>query len=117
MINSDDKQRPWGNFEILDDSDTFKVKKVLIKPGQRLSYQKHFKREEFWFIVEGEALVTLDDQEYSLVVGDKIHIPIEAKHRIQNKSLENNLVFIEVQLGTYFGEDDIERFSDDYGRS
>ncbi|MCE2929705.1 MAG: phosphomannose isomerase type II C-terminal cupin domain [Candidatus Caenarcaniphilales bacterium] len=108
---------PWGSWQVLDDSEDFKVKKIKIKSGQRLSYQKHFKREENWFIVNGQALVTLDDEEQELGPGDYIHIPFQAKHRIANISSTEELVFIEIQKGTYFGEDDIVRFADDYGRS
>lgn len=101
---------------MLDDNPIFKVKKVLVKPGQRLSYQKHFKREENWFIAHGEAEVTLDDQIHRLKEGEFIHIPFEAKHRINNPSVSQDLIFIEIQRGSYFGEDDIVRFQDDYGR-
>ena len=110
-------QAPWGTWQVLDDSENFKVKKIVMKPGQRLSYQKHFKREENWFVVQGEAQVTLDDREHHLQVGEFIHIPTESKHRIANPSAQQDLIFIEIQRGTYFGEDDIIRFQDDYGRN
>lgn len=87
-----------------------------MKPGQRLSYQKHFKREENWFVAHGEAEVTLDDEIHHLKEGEFIHIPFESKHRISNPSESQDLIFIEVQRGSYFGEDDIVRFQDDYGR-
>jgi len=110
-------QTPWGTWEVLDESDSkFKVKKIVIKPGQRLSYQKHFKREENWFMAQGLAEVTLDDEIHNLKAGQWIHIPFEAKHRIKNPSDTEDLIFIEIQRGTYFGEDDIVRFTDDYGR-
>ena len=109
------EQRPWGSFENLLDSDYCKVKEIVVKPGKRPSYQYHHKRSEVWVIVQGSALVTIDGEETSHVVGDVIHIPTKAKHRIQN-NCENDLKFIEVQLGTYFGEDDIVRIEDDFGR-
>jgi mannose-6-phosphate isomerase len=107
---------PWGSWTVLDDKTNFKVKKIVIKPGQRLSYQKHLKRQENWFIVQGEAEVTLNDDKKKLSEGDFIYIPFEAKHRIANISDSKDLIFIEIQRGSYFGEDDIERFDDDYGR-
>lgn len=107
---------PWGSYEILDDQPNFKVKRIVVNPGHRLSYQRHTKRSEHWFIAEGEANVTLDGKEHNLVCGKSIDIPQQAAHRIQNPSQSEKLIFIEVQLGTYFGEDDIERLSDDYGR-
>lgn len=109
-------QAPWGTWQVLEDDQEFKVKKIIMKPGHRLSYQKHKLREENWFIVKGEALVTKDDIEYILKEGEFIHIPFESKHRISNNNSEKDLIFIEIQRGTYFGEDDIVRFSDDYGR-
>lgn len=109
-------QAPWGTWQVLDDSPNFKVKKITMKPGQRLSYQKHFKREENWFVVQGEALVTRDDVDHKLTVGEFIHIPLESKHRIANPTQDQDLIFIEIQRGTYFGEEDIVRFQDDYGR-
>lgn len=110
-------QTPWGSWAVLEDAEDYKVKRIIVKPGQRLSYQKHFKREENWFVVQGLAEVTLDDEAHHLKAGEWIHIPLESKHRIRNSSENEDLIFIEVQRGTYFGEDDIVRFSDDYGRS
>ena len=110
------EERPWGQFENLLDEEYCKVKRLTVLPGHRPSYQYHHKRSEHWTIVKGAALVTLDDQEHSLSVGDHIFIPIGAKHRIQNNGTEN-LIFIEVQCGTYFGEDDIVRLQDDYNRN
>lgn len=110
-------ETPWGKWMVLDDANNFKVKKIVIKPGQRLSYQKHEKRSEFWYVVQGEAVVTLEDVEHKLSRGEFINVPTAAKHRMANASQEQDLIFIEVQTGTYFGEDDITRFSDDYGRN
>ncbi|MDX1921134.1 MAG: phosphomannose isomerase type II C-terminal cupin domain [Candidatus Caenarcaniphilales bacterium] len=108
--------KPWGSYEVLDDKPNYKVKRIIVEPGHRLSYQKHTKRSEHWFIVEGQAMVTLDGKDYHLSAGQSIDISIGAAHRIQNPSKDQKMIFIEVQLGTYFGEDDIERLSDDYGR-
>ncbi len=109
-------EAPWGSWQILDETPLYKVKRVLIKPEQRLSYQSHEKREENWFIAAGEAEITLDGSIHKLKAGDYIHIPVKAKHRIQNATTNEVLIFIEIQRGSYFGEDDIERYADDYGR-
>ena len=109
------ENRPWGWFKILLDTPTHKVKEILVKPGQRLSYQMHHRRSEHWFIVQGTATVTLDDQDIELKKNEYIDIPVEHKHRIANMS-DKDVIFIETQTGEYFGEDDIVRFEDDYGR-
>lgn len=108
-------KRPWGEFYVMQDEENFKLKKIVVNQGQRLSYQYHFKRQEFWTVVKGNAVVTLEGEEYVLGYGESIFIPQEAKHRIENKGSEP-LEFIEVQTGTYFGEDDIVRIEDDYRR-
>jgi mannose-6-phosphate isomerase len=107
--------RPWGRYEVLSDEPSHKVKRITVEPGHRLSYQRHAQRSEHWFVVAGDALVTLDGVEHAVATGEAIDIPLGAAHRIENKGGEP-LVFIEVQHGTYFGEDDIERLDDDYGR-
>ena len=112
---SERSQRPWGNFTVLDEGPTYKVKRIDVLPGKRLSYQKHSRRSEHWMIVAGSARVTLNDREILLSPGGTVDIPAGAAHRIENPGTEK-LVFIEVQRGTYFGEDDIERLQDDYGR-
>jgi mannose-6-phosphate isomerase len=109
-------ERPWGNFTILDESDGYKVKRIEVLPNKRLSYQKHSRRSEHWFIIAGIAKVTLNDIEIVVKTGEAIDIPVEAKHRVENADNEL-LVFIEIQRGDYFGEDDIVRFEDDFGRS
>jgi len=109
-------ERPWGRYFVLQDEPTYKVKRIEVEPGQRLSYQYHFKRSEAWTVVLGEAVVTLNGIEHIVQQGETILIPLEAKHRIENKS-DKLLVFIEVQTGTYFGEDDIVRVEDDYNRT
>ena len=110
------EERPWGSFEILLDEKYCKVKRIIVKPGQRLSYQYHHKRNEVWVIVKGHAHITLDDKEWLYVERDIVDIPVGTKHRVMNKSKED-LIFIETQTGTYFGEDDIVRLEDDYGRN
>ena len=107
--------RPWGTYEILLDADYCKVKRIVVNESHRLSYQYHHKRSEVWTVVCGSGKVTLDDQERSISSGDIIEIPKETRHRIENDGNEK-LVFMEVQQGTYFGEDDIVRIQDDYKR-
>ncbi len=115
-ITADESQRPWGSYTVLSDADDHKVKRIEVRPGRRLSYQRHFRRAEHWFVVSGHAVVELDDVATELSAGCSIDIPLGAAHRIQNPSADTPLVFIEVQHGSYFGEDDIERLDDDYGR-
>ena len=109
------EERPWGTFENLLDTDYCKVKEIVIKKGGRPSYQYHHKRSEAWVVVQGVATVTLDDKDINYVVGEIVDIPVGMKHRVRNDK-EENLIFIETQTGTYFGEDDIVRLKDDYGR-
>jgi mannose-6-phosphate isomerase len=109
-------QRPWGSYTVLDDEATFKVKRIEVLPGKRLSYQRHARRSEHWFIVHGTAVVTLDGVQRELAPGDAVDIPVGTDHRIQNAS-DELVVFVEVQHGDYFGEDDIVRLEDDYGRT
>lgn len=106
---------PWGTWEVILGEPTYKVKRVTVLPGKRLSYQKHFKRQEHWNIVEGSGLVTLEGEQIPLTSGESITIPCKAAHRIANPG-KSPLVLIEVQHGSYCGEDDILRLEDDYGR-
>ena len=108
-------RRPWGSFTILDEGAGYKVKRIEVLPGQRLSYQKHARRAEHWMVVQGAARFTLDGVERTVRVGETADIPIGALHRVENPGPEP-LIFIEVQRGDYLGEDDIVRVSDDYGR-
>jgi mannose-6-phosphate isomerase-like protein (cupin superfamily) len=109
-------ERPWGNYTVLDDdAPDHKVKRMVVHPGKRLSYQRHAKRSEHWFIVSGKARVTLDGAVIDLQAGEAIDIPQGSAHRIANEG-SSDLVFVEVQHGTYFGEDDIVRLEDDFGR-
>lgn len=109
------EKRPWGSFFVIHDEHNYKLKRIEVQPGQRLSYQYHKKRSEVWTIVKGKAIVTLDGEIKTLNCGETILIPQGMKHRVENKNNEL-LVFIEVQVGTYFGEDDIVRIEDDYNR-
>ncbi|MFM8842831.1 MAG: phosphomannose isomerase type II C-terminal cupin domain [Actinomycetota bacterium] len=108
-------ERPWGRYEVLQESATHKVKCIWVYPGKRLSYQRHQKRAEHWFIFEGQADVTIDGKVTRLGPGDSVDFGIGVLHRIHNVGI-TDVVFVEVQTGSYFGEDDIERIEDDFGR-
>ena len=108
-------RRPWGTFTVLDEAESFKVKRIEVLPGKRLSYQKHSQRAEHWFVVQGAAKVTLDDRDIVVAAGQAIDIAIGSAHRVENPG-DELLVFIEVQRGSYLGEDDIVRLQDDFGR-
>ncbi len=110
------EERPWGSFTILDGGKDFKVKRIDVLPGKRLSYQRHSHRGEHWFVVRGTAKVTLNGGEFLVTAGQAIDIPVGTSHRVENPDLSELLVFIETQTGDYFGEDDIERLDDDFGR-
>ena len=108
--------RPWGSFTVLDEAENFKVKRLEVLPGKRLSYQRHQRRAEHWFVAQGTAKVTLNGHEILVNKGQSIDIPVQGAHRIENPNLAEKLVIFEVQTGDYFGEDDIERLEDDFGR-
>ncbi len=108
-------RRPWGAFTVLDEGENFKVKRIEVLSGKRLSYQKHAQRAEHWVVVQGTAKVTLDDRDIIVKSGEAIDIAIGQAHRVENPG-EELLVFIEVQRGNYLGEDDIVRLQDDFGR-
>lgn len=111
------EERPWGSFTVLKDEPDYKLKQLAVKPGNRLSLQRHQKREEHWFVTAGQPAVTLEDSIIQLSPGEYIHIPLHHWHRITNPAENSTPVeIIELQLGNYFGEDDIERRQDDYGR-
>jgi mannose-1-phosphate guanylyltransferase / mannose-6-phosphate isomerase len=107
--------RPWGYYEALDSGTRFQVKRLMIHPGGRLSLQRHRRRAEHWVVVSGHARITLDERTLELGPNQSTYIPQGARHRLENDGKEPLLV-IEVQSGDYFGEDDIERFADDYKR-
>lgn len=112
--------RPWGSYYVLVDEPTYKVKKLVVKPNQRLSLQSHNQRMEHWTVVSGEGILEIHtgketDWVKKYVSGEYAFVPLQAIHRITNQS-DEELVIIEVQYGTYTGEDDIVRYEDDYGR-
>jgi len=110
-------ERPWGSYTVIDDGAAdHKVKRLVVHPGKRLSYQRHAQRAEHWFIVSGTAQVTVDGAVSALGPGQAVDIPTGAAHRIANQG-EVDVVLIEVQHGSYFGEDDIVRLEDDFGRA
>ena len=109
-------ERPWGSYVVLGGGDGYQVKKIVVQPGMRLSYQRHAHRSEHWLVVGGAGEVVLDGRLRDVTVGDVVDIPIGRLHRVGNTGTEP-LVFIEIQLGDYLGEDDIERIDDDFGRS
>ena len=108
-------ERPWGRYEVLQESATYKVKSIHVNPGKRLSYQRHQKRAEHWFITSGTGEVTIDGVTSKVSAGSTVDIKINELHRISNTG-NVELIFVEVQTGSYFGEDDIERVEDDFGR-
>ena len=110
------EERPWGKYQIILDDEKSKVKKITVLPGKRLSYQTHEKRSEYWVIVEGTGVVTLDGITSLAIAGDAFIIEQGIPHRIENTG-DSELIFIETQLGIYFGEDDIIRLEDDFGRA
>jgi mannose-6-phosphate isomerase len=109
-------ERPWGNYTVLSDEDDHKVKRIVVHPGKRLSYQTHARRAEHWYVVRGTATVTLDGEDREVGPGQAVDIATGTAHRCANQGSED-VVFIEVQSGDYFGEDDIVRLEDDFGRS
>jgi len=108
-------QRPWGSYTVLEEGPGFKVKRVTVNPGGRLSLQMHHQRSEHWVVISGTARVTRDQDVFDLHVGESTAIPVNTKHRLENPGQET-VHIIEVQNGPYLGEDDIVRFKDDYGR-
>ena len=109
------EERPWGRYYVIHDETNYKLKRIEVYPGGKLSYQYHNKRAESWTIVKGSGIITLNDKIINVSYGDTITIDKMAKHRIHNDT-DENLIFIEVQIGDYFGEDDIIRLQDDYKR-
>ena len=115
-MDNNDSHRPWGFFENLVDADSHKVKRITVYPGNRLSLQSHDRRAEHWFIVDGNALFTCNNRKIKMKPGQAVDIRRKDRHRIENIGTKN-LVFIEIQTGDYFGEDDITRYEDDFGRA
>jgi len=110
------EERPWGSYTVIKDEPLFKLKSIRVKPGQRLSYQSHKQRSETWTVVRGLAEVTLNDKPLRLEKGQSVSILAGDKHRMKNIG-DTDMEFIEVQTGSYFGEDDIVRYEDDFGRA
>lgn len=108
--------RPWGGYETLEIQEGFQVKRIIVNPGKRLSLQLHHKRSEHWVVVKGVGTVTLGDDVFDLKENESTYVPVETKHRLENKT-SSPLTIIEVQVGSYLGEDDIVRFDDDFGRA
>ena len=109
------ENRPWGSFAVIDEHPGYKVKRLSVLPGKRLSSQMHHHRAEHWVVVGGTALVTVNGIETILEINQSIFIPAQSQHRLENASTDE-LILIEVQVGSYLGEDDIVRFEDDFGR-
>ena len=112
---SESDARPWGRYEVLNEEPTHKTKRIWVLPGKQLSYQRHKFRAEHWFFIAGRGLAIVDGHEIGVQIGSSVDIAAGQLHRIRNTGAEE-LIFIEVQTGTYFGEDDIERVEDDFGR-
>jgi|SRR5205809_647294 mannose-6-phosphate isomerase len=108
--------RPWGYSDVLFVAPEFKLKRLVVEPGHRLSLQRHRHRREHWYVISGIADVEVDGTSLTLCAGQSIDVPASAWHRLGN-SRADMLVLVEVQCGSYFGEDDIERMVDDYGRA
>ena len=108
--------RPWGGYQVLIDSERYKVKKLVISPKKRFSLQFHTKRTETWTIIKGILEISIGENKKTYTYGETISVPVGTKHRIENKGNEPAEI-IEVQTGTYFGEDDIVRLEDDFGRA
>lgn len=108
--------RPWGTYTVLEEGPLYKIKRIEVKPGASLSLQMHYHRSEHWIVVDGIATVTNGNKSLELKSNESTYIPVESKHRLENKT-DKNLILIEVQCGQYLGEDDIIRFEDKYGRT
>jgi len=107
--------RPWGTYTVLETDDKYKIKRIVVHPGKRLSLQKHFHRSEHWIVVSGTALITMGEKEFLLKPNESTYIPIGEIHRLENPG-KVDVVLIEVQVGSYLGEDDIVRIQDDFKR-
>ena len=109
------EDRPWGSFFVIHEEEDYKLKRLEITSNKRLSYQFHDKRSETWVIISGRPSITINDITKFYDKGDTVIIPVGTKHRIENKDKET-VVLIEIQTGSYFGEDDITRIEDDFNR-
>lgn len=115
MDNRDHDVRPWGAYDVVDEGPNHKVKRIVVAPGKRLSYQVHSRRSEHWFVIQGVGIATLEGRQIDVRCGIAVDVPVGVAHRMENVGTDD-LVFIEVQCGDYFGEDDILRLEDDFGR-
>lgn len=115
-MSLESEQRPWGSWHILDEDNGYKVKRIHVNPGARLSYQSHEHRSEHWVVLTGHATAVIDGAELQAGPGESVNVPLGAKHRLINNG-DDELIIIEVQRGGYTGEDDITRYEDDYGRT
>lgn len=113
--NSSKDRRPWGYYDILSEHQDFRIKKIVVFPGHRISLQRHRQRSEHWLVLKGVGMIVVENSEREIKKGDSFDIPAGSVHRAGNSG-EDDLVIIEIQTGQYFGEDDIERIADDYGR-
>ena len=111
-----EEKRPWGFYEILTEKPGYKVKRITVLPQEEISLQRHAPRQEHWYIVSGEGLVTKNTDQIRVFSGDSVDLGVKEIHRVKNTGGQN-LVFIEIAQGDYLGEDDIERFEDKYGRA
>ena len=109
------ESRPWGEFHVIYDEDC-KIKRLVVFPQKRLSLQSHQHRDELWLVIRGKGIAQLDDELVPLKPGSLVRITKTQKHRLINDQMEGNLEIIEIQTGTYFGEDDIVRYEDDFDR-
>jgi mannose-6-phosphate isomerase len=116
MTSCETMRRPWGHYVVLADTSTFKIKEIVVQPGQRLSKQRHQHRREHWHVLQGVAQVELAGQQQRLSKGHSVDIPPCTWHRLANVG-DTAVTLIEIQTGGYFGEDDIQRAEDDYGRT
>lgn len=114
-LDHESSTSPWGSWQVLDVGDGFKVKQITVAPGSRLSLQTHVHRSEHWIIVSGQATCTVARRHFTAGVGERVDVPLGCMHRIANDGADE-LIVIEVQLGSYTGEEDIIRLADDYGR-
>ncbi len=109
------EHRPWGNFTVIDESEGYKIKRILVNPDGKLSLQSHSQRAEHWVVTKGKAKISVDDEVYFYGHGQYIYIPQGAKHRLENVT-NNDVEVVEIQCGQYLGEDDIVRYEDVYSR-
>ena len=109
-------ERPWGTYRTIEQKDNYQLKHIVVKPGKRLSLQYHHSRDEHWTVIKGKGTVQLDEISSDLELNGRIFIPKLAKHRMSNHT-EEDVEFLEIQIGDYLGEDDIVRVEDDFGRN